>query len=187
MTGAVDPGWGQAIRKVPLALLPTRGMRMAAGSNDSLTVMRLLWVTFTAVMVFMGLVVVVIDRVAPGGGVDGRGVGAVVVGLGVFAQVVAVKVVNEITGSTMSEVRASAQRAFFLRVALAEPAALFGFLGFVVSGNVAVYGAGFVVGMAGMYDAAPTRGWIDRGQQQLRSAGSDVELLAVLVGGGLTR
>lgn len=187
MSGAVDPGWVEAVRKVPLALLPTRGMRMASGSADSLTVMRVLWLTFTAVMVFIGVVVVVIDRVAPGGGVDGRVAGAVVVGLGFFAQVVAAKLVNEITGSTMPEVRASAQRAFFLRVALAEPAALFGFLGFVVSGNVAVYGTGFVVGMVGMYAAAPTRAWIDRGDRQLRSSGSDVELLAALVGGGLTR
>jgi hypothetical protein len=187
MTGAVDPGWGAAVRKVPLAMLPTRGMRMASGSTDSLTVMRLLWLTFTAVMVLLGVVVVVIDRVAPGGGVDGRAVGVVVVGLGAVAQLVAAKVVTDITGATMPEVRAAAQRAFFLRVALAEPAALLGFLGFVVSGNAAVYGAGFVVGMAGMIDAAPTRAWLERGQQQLRGAGSDVELLAALVSGGLTR
>lgn len=187
MSGAVDPGWGEAARSFPRTLLPTRGMRLAAGSTNGLTVMRMVWLSFLAAMVLIGAVVVVIDRAAPGGGVDGRVVGAVVAGLGIFLQVVSTKFVPVVAGATMREVREVAQRAFFVRVAFAEPAALFGFMGFVLSGNVAVYGIGFVVGLAGMYDAAPTARWIDAGQAALREAGSDVDFLAAVVGGGITR
>jgi hypothetical protein len=187
MSHAVDPGWGEAIKKVPLALLPTRGMRLAAGSGDGLTVMRVVWITFTFSMVLIGALVVAIDRALPGNGADGRIVGGVVVGIGVFAQVVSTKFVPDIEGASMPAARGTAQRAFFLRVAFAQPSALVGFLGFVVSGNVAVYALGFVVGLAGMFDAAPTSGWIERGQAQLKTSGSDVELLAALTGGGITR
>ena len=187
MSAAADPGWGEAIGKLPTTLLPTRGMRMAFASADGLTVMRVLWLTFTAAMVLLGVVVVLIDSFAPGGGVDGRVVVAAVVGFGVLAQLVATKAVDEVTGATPAEVRTSAQRAFFLRVALAQPAALLGFLGFVVSGNVAVYVAGLAVAMVGLWEAAPTRSWIERGQRQLHDAGSEVDLLAALVSGGITR
>jgi hypothetical protein len=170
-----------------MALIPTRGMRVALGSTDGLTVMRMAWVTFTVSMVVIGVLVAVIDAVLPGGGVDGRLVAAVVIGLGVFAQVLSTKFVPAVSGSTMPMARATAQRAFFIRVAFAEPAALVGFLGFVVSGNVAVYAGGFIVGLAGMYDAAPTTAWIARGQEQLSDSGSDVELLDALVSGGITR
>lgn len=187
MTNAVDPGWGEAVAKLPTALLPTRGMRMAFGSTDGLTVMRVLWITFTAAMVLVGVVVALIDAFVPGGGVDGRLVVAAVLGFGVLAQLVATMVVGDVTGSTPAEVRASAQRGFFVRVALAEPAGLLGFLGFVLSGNAAVYVAGAAVAMVGLLAAAPTRSWIELGQRQLADSGSDVDLIAALVGGGITR
>jgi len=187
MSRAVDPGWGEAMRKIPVALLPTRGMRLAAGSGDGLTVMRIAWITFTVAMVLVGVVVVVVDQTAPGGGVDGRVVGGVVLAIGVFAQVVSNKFVPDVEGATMPSARGTAQRAFFVRVAFAQPAVLLGFMGFAISGNVAVYALGFVVGLAGMLDAAPTAGWIEKGQTQLKASGSDVELLAALVGGGITR
>ncbi|MEQ8841708.1 MAG: hypothetical protein RIB98_12070 [Acidimicrobiales bacterium] len=182
-----DPGWGDALKRVPAALVPTRGMRMAAGGTNGLTIMRLVWITFVASMLLIGVAVFAIDRALPGGGADGRVVAMVVAGLGVFAQVAAIRFVPAITGTTMPAVRATAQRAFFLRIAFAEPAALLGFLGFVLSGNAAVYVVGFVVGMAGMADAAPTASWIADGQKELQASGSDVELLAALVSGGITR
>jgi len=160
---------------------------MAVSSVDGLSVMRVLWMTFMSAMLLMAVAVIVIDQVLPGGGVDGRVVGGVVVAVSVFAQIVANKFVPEVAGSTMSAVRETAQRSFFVRIAFAEPAALLGFLGFVVSGNAAVYGLGCVVGMAGLFDAAPTAAWIRKGQDQLKGSGSDVELLAALVSGGITR
>ena len=187
MTQAVDPGWGDAVKKLPLAFVPTRGMRMAAGSSNGLTTVRVLWLTFTMAMVLIGIVVVLIDQTAPGGGADGRGVAAVVAALGVFLQVISTKFVPPVAGSTMREVRETAHRAFFLRVLFAEPAALFGFMGFVLSGNVAVYAIGAVIGVAGMFDAIPNSRWIDESQQALRESGSDVEFLAAIVGGGINR
>ena len=167
-------------------VIPTRGIRTAV-STSGLTAMRVLWLTFIAAMALVGLVVVVIDQIAPGGGADGRVVGAVVVALGVLIQLVSVKFVPEVAGSTMHAVRETAQRAFFTRVAFAEPAALIGFMGFVLSGNVAVYVAGAVIGLAGMYDAAPNSRWIAQSQQALRASGSDVEFLPAMASGGITR
>lgn len=187
MSRAVDPGWGEAARLLPSMLLPTRGMRLAAGGTAGLTVMRVLWLTFVASMLLLGIVVVVIDSVAPGGGVDGRVVGGVVAALGVGLQAVSVRFLPDLAGRTVEEVRAAVQRIFFLRVAFAEPAALLGFMGFVVSGNVAVYVIGAVIGLAGMYDAAPSAGWLARSAEQLRSSGSDVDLLDAVTRGGLTR
>ena len=123
----------------------------------------------------------------PGGGVDGRIVAGVVVGIGVVAQLVAGAFVPPIAGETDGEVRRTAQRHFFLRVALAEPGALLGFMGFVLSGNPAVYLAGAIVSIAGLVDAAPGQRWIERGQDQLRDAGSPVDLMDALLGGGVTR
>lgn len=187
MSEAVDPGWGAAARRAPLILVPTRGMRSALADDNGLVVMRMVWITFVAVMVVIGALVVAIDRSLPGGGADGRVVAAGVAGVGIFLQVVSTKFIPVIAGKKMAAVRSAAQRAFFIRVAFAEPAALLGFMGFVLSGNVAVYAVGFAVGLAGMTDAAPTGRWIAAGQAELAASGSDVDLLAALVSGGLTR
>jgi hypothetical protein len=187
MSGAVDPGWGDAFRRLPKLFVPTSGQRMVVESNDGLAVMRVLWVTFVSAVALLGVVVVIIDQVAPGGGADGRVVAVVVAAIGVFLQIVSVKFVPPIAGRTAGEVRERAQRAFFIRVAFAEPAPLVGFMGFVLSGNLAVYLVGAVTGLAGMYDAAPNSRWINEGDESLRASGSDVDFLQAMIGGGISR
>lgn len=187
MTKAVDPGWGDALGQVPRMFVPTKATRLVAESVDGLGVMRVLWLIFVAAMLLIGTTVAVIDRLAPGGGADGRVVGAVVAAVAVSLQLLAPKFVPAIDGATNAAVRAQAQRAFFVRVAFAEPAALLGFMGFVVSGNVAVYVLGALIGLAGMYDAAPNRRWFEAGNRSLRAAGSDVDFLTAITQGGITR
>ena len=104
-----------------------------------------------------------------------------------ISQLVGANFLPAIAGRTQAEVQEAAQKHFFLRVALAEPATLLGFLGFVLSANPAVYGLGAVVSLAGMLDARPSTRWLDRGQLQLRESGSEISLLGVLVQGGVTR
>lgn len=181
---AEDPGWRPAIRA---ALVPVKGARLARDGGSSLLVMRALWIAFTTAILLMGVVVVLVSTELPSGGIDGRFAAAFVVGLGVLAQVVAGAAVPAIGGRTADDVGRTAQRAFFIRVLLAEPAALLGFLGFALSGNPAVYLAGAVVSFAGMVDAMPGERWLARGQVQLTESGSSVQLLDALVRGGVSR
>ena len=131
-------------------MLPTQGARMAASSTAGLHVMRVLWLIFVLAMVLIAVVVLVLDAALPGGGPDGRVVGAVVVGFGLFLQLLAARLVPTIAGHDGSSVRHTAQRQFFIRIAFAEPSALAGFLGFVIAGNPAVYLAGAAVSLLGM-------------------------------------
>lgn len=184
MSAAPDPGWGAALRA---ALVPLKGARMAQAGAPALLVMRALWFTFFIAVLLLGVVVAIVGAQLPGGGVDGRVAAGVVVAISVLAQVVAGAFIPPISGRTVDEVRGTAQRAFFLRVALAEPGALLGFMGFALSGNAAVYLAGAVVSIAGLFDAAPGTRWLERGQDQLRESGSSVDLLDALVRAGVTR
>lgn len=184
MTDPRDPGWRPAIGA---ALVPVKGARLVRDGGSALLVMRALWIAFTTAIVLIGVVVILVSTELPGGGIDGRFTTAVVVALGVLAQAVAGAVLPAIAGMKAGDVRRTAQRAFFIRVLLAEPAALFGFLGFALSGNPAVYLAGAVVSFAGMVDAMPGERWLASGQAQLVESGSSVDLLDALLRGGVTR
>lgn len=183
MSSMRDPGWGAAFRA---ALVPMKGARMLKGGAAALLVMRVLWVTFVVAVLLLGVVVAVVAAELPGGGIDGRLAAGGVVVIGLFLQIAAGSFVPAVAGSTVDEVRDAAQRSFFLRVALAEPAALLGFLGFALSGNGGVYVAGAIVSLAGLSDAAPNRRWLERGQEQLRASGSSVDLTDALLAGGVT-
>ena len=188
MTRVEDPGWRRAAGGVWFLMIPTKGARMALKSTNSLLLMRQLWVTFLAAVTFLWVPVLVIHF--SGGlaaNVDGRLMAAVVVGVGVFGQLLAGTIVAPVSGPTEEAARRSFQRSLLVRIALGEIGALVGFVGFLLSGNPLVYLAGYVVTLAGMFDAAPTVAKIDRSQRQLIESGSGVNLLGALVKDGITR
>jgi len=187
MSQVEDPGWGPALKGAAFVLVPGLGARRMMRGTNALTVMRQLWITFVTATLLIGVLVMVVNASLEGGGADGRVVAGVIAALGVISQLVGANFLPAIDGRTQAEVQEAAQKHFFLRVALAEPAALLGFLGFVLSANPAVYALGAVVSLAGMLDARPSTRWLDRGQQQLRESGSEISLLGVLVQGGVTR
>lgn len=187
MSPAVDPGWGPSLRAVPRILLPFLGAHRALRDANGLVVLRTLWLAFLGSVVLIGAVVLFLGTVELGHGPDGRVVGAVVVGLGVVAQLAAGVLLPAITGATPAAAVAAVQRHVLLRVALAEVAALVGFMGFVISVNPAVYLAGAVVAVAGLVDAMPSGDRLGAWQRELDDHGSSVDLLAALVSTGMTR
>lgn len=180
MSDRRDPGWGAAFRA---GFVPLRRARVLHDGTPPLLVLRSVWTAFAFSVVLISIVVGAVATQLPGGGPDGRVVAGVVVAIGVFAQLVAVSFVPPLSGVTPDEVQAAATRAVLLRIALAEAAALVGFLGFALAGNAAVYFAGALVSAVGMYDAMPGRRWIAQGQAQLRESGSSVDLLDALLDG----
>jgi hypothetical protein len=67
-----------------------------------------------------------------------------------------------------------------LKIAFAEWSALLAFAFFVVASRWWLYAIGWAFSLAGFVVAAPGRGDIQHRQEQLRAAGSDIDLLSAL-------
>jgi hypothetical protein len=70
---------------------------------------------------------------------------------------------------------------FFIGIASAEVPALWGFAGVVIGGSLWIYLIGLAFSMIGFALIAPTRGDIERRQEQLAAAGSPLPLLDALM------
>ena len=188
MSAVRDPGWRRAAGGLLFMMIPTKGARTMLKSANGLLLLRQLWVTLAAVMTILWVPVLVLHLSdARTGSLDGRVATAVVVVVAFGGQLLAVRLAPSVSGTTAKSASESAQRWVLVRVGLGELAALVGFIGFVASANPLVYVAGFVPTVVVMVGAAPSAAWIARMQHDLRESGSDVELLAALVGGGISR
>ena len=186
MTDRPDSGWGSAARSALTALIPTRGARLAQRGTNGLLVLRQLWCSFAGAMVLFALLAVLASA-GVSSSVDGRIVAGVVVAAGVIAQLMGMAFVAPVRGPSVDDVRRSAQRHVLVRVALAEVSALAGVIGAFVSANLAVYGIGAVVALAGLIDAAPSDRWLAARQADLDAEGTAVDLRDALESAGLTR
>lgn len=148
--------------------------------------MRQLWCTFLGAVTMLWAPAAIVTS-AGTSSIDGRVVAGVVIAVGVVGQLMSSAFVPPVHGPSVGEARASAQRSFFVRVALAEVGALAGFIGAAVAGNLAVYLAGFAVTVAAMIDAAPSDRWIEDRQNELDEARHAVDLRTTLESAGLTR
>ncbi len=184
--GVEDPGWAPVIRKLPLLLVPVVGMFRLTKETNGLLAMRILWVVFVNAIVLIGVVVVILGDEFEGG-VDSSVALAATAGVGVLAQLLGPRFVSEPDVSSAQAFVPSLQRWFFSRVAFAEVAALFGFVMFVLSTSRLVYLVGAVISLAGMIDAAPTRGRLAALQRRADAEGSRIDVSAALQQGGLTR
>ena len=75
---------------------------------------------------------------------------------------------------------ASYRTRFFLRIAFAESAALFGFVGFFIANLWWVYPASLVLAAVGFLRLAPTRANLAEDQRLLRDRGCNLSLVAAL-------
>jgi hypothetical protein len=85
-------------------------------------------------------------------------------------------------GSSPGKLLATYRTRFFLQVAFAESAALFGFVAFFVANEWWVYPASLVSAFTGFARLAPTRANLAKDQASLRSSGSNLSLVRVLRG-----
>lgn len=190
MTSSSDPGWRPALRGgawIPVPF-PLVGARRVIYSADGLTAIRQLWLKFLGVLVMIWIPVLVFS-VTSGSetSIDARPVAVGILIGGAVLQLVVPTLFGRMQGETEDEVRGRAQRLLFLRILVAEVPALAGFLGFMATANPAVYLAGWLVAMAGMIGAAPTRRKLERLQLQLSESGSSVDLVTALVNSGISR
>ena len=186
MSDVEDPGWKPALKGIPSALIPMYSLRRATRESNGLVALRTMWVTFLSGIVLIGIVVLALWPSLRQGGPDARVVAGIVVAIALVTHLAA-RLVPQISGHDDADVRASAQRRFLLRVALAESSALIGFVSFIITENPAVYFVGAVAAVAALLQVCPSSAWLEREQRQLRAAGSSVNLLAALLSGGLTR
>ncbi len=187
MTGPIaDPGWGPTLRTLPKLFVPFVGMRTMAGQSDGLTALRMLWCVFAGALILVWIPVAI---AAPelDGQVSVFTALIVVVAIGVSTQLAARMLGAGHDVTDASRFVASFQRTTLVRVALAEAAAIVGFVGFLLSGSAIIYGVGFAIAAYGHFDAMPASRRLGAAQQQVDEAGGDWSVVGALVSARLTR
>lgn len=183
-----DPGWGPAIRTLPLMVFPFVGMSRAVNSPNSLTVIRALWMLFVGAIMLMGAMAVLVLSTD---GIDGalsQGVALTVAALlGAFLQLVAARLVADPDLSGEAMFVPSFQRWFFVRVAAAEVAALVSFGLFIASASALVYFVGGSIAFAAMWDIRPGRSRLRRVQAAADEQQTGLQVVRALERWGLTR
>jgi hypothetical protein len=176
-----DPGWG-ASWSMLLMLVPggaryyLRSRKGAAG--DGLRSLRAIFLGFAGSLVIYGVVLVII-----GGGQAAGNAGPWAVALGAYGIVsLALTRAFERPLDCASEAALAQtyRTRFFMRVAFAQSAALFGFVAVFVVGPVWLYLLGAAFTAVGYARVAPTRANLAADQQRLAEQGCAGSLVAAL-------
>lgn len=175
-----DPGWRSALRYSAFGLVPGWGLRLRKNGSDGLALLRGMFLSFTSAFVLVGVAVVVLETGADlEGSVPGAPAAAVVfvIGLGSLA---GSRLERPLDCEDDARVAKSYTQRFFLRVALAEVAALAGFAAFVVTGSGWLYAVGAAFTAAGFLQIAPTAGRLREDEDRLHASGCARSLVAAL-------
>jgi hypothetical protein len=142
--------------------------------------LRGVFLSVCAAIVLVGVVVVVLDATGGiGGDLPGGPVALAVAVAGALLLAASARR-RPLDGSSDEALASSYRTRFFLRMAFAESAALLGFVGFVLTGNPAVYVVGAASTVVGFALLAPTAGNLARDQEELRRAGNPRSLVQAL-------
>lgn len=185
-----DPGWKLDIRTVVTAALPgfqaLQQHRARSGKADVLLAIRRVFVSVCVALVLISVTLLVF--VDPGGqppGGNDLDVAPVVVGLtvlGAAAQVVPRVIRRPFDCSSDAALAVRYRTTFFLGLAFAETPALLGFVGSFLTRTTWMYLVGLPWTIVGLVTIAPTRGRIQRDQDELRLSGCGRSLIAALRG-----
>lgn len=175
MTFDDDPGWPLS----PMLLVPGLGVRLAQrrAAGDGLVLLRLVFVMFVFALVMFGVVLLFVDLS------EGSSVGlfaAVVVADGTGSTIVASMHRRPLDCSSEAALADSYRTRFFLRIALAESAALLGFVGVFLTGARWLYLLAVMFTAVGFARAAPTRRALQREGDELAMLGCGRSLVAAL-------
>ncbi|HEU5082172.1 MAG TPA: hypothetical protein VFU14_02440 [Acidimicrobiales bacterium] len=140
--------------------------------------LRIMLASFVAVLAILGVVAV---AVAPDSGdVPAAAVGGAVVLYGLASRLASRLIERPLDCASPESLRLTYQTRFFLRIAIAEAAALIGFAGVFVSGSWWPYLVGVLFALAGFVRAAPTELSLSRDQDELATTGCALQLRDVL-------
>jgi F0F1-type ATP synthase membrane subunit c/vacuolar-type H+-ATPase subunit K len=183
--GEDDPGWRPALGGLAWGLVPGMAIRRARRSGGGgLVVLRGLFLSFCAAIALVGLVVLVLSA---GEGIE-QGADGTTVAIAVAVAGVVLLVASAwrrpLDGSSEQALAQSYRRRFFLRMAFAEAAALLGFVGFILTGNPAIYLVGAAFTVVGFVLLAPTAGNLARDQEALRARDGTAHSIARALDGG---
>ncbi|MGH9277772.1 MAG: hypothetical protein ACRD12_06645 [Acidimicrobiales bacterium] len=162
-------------------MTPDDDRRRQLGPGDGLTALRGLFLAFLGAFVLIGVVVAI--QAATDDRAPGRVTPLVVVVVAVVGVVslVASRVVGQpLLGETEPELAEAFRRRFFLRVALAESAALAGFARFMVSDAGWVYAVGAAFSLVGFAWLAPSARHLAREEEDLCRRGCTLSVTSAL-------
>jgi hypothetical protein len=176
-----DPGW--PIKKELLfAFIPGAGIfvrRRLAKTANGLVALRQVFMSFCLALVMFGVVLVFLwpsqseETPAPGFAIA-------LMLLGLFSSVSGRVVEKPLDCADDVHLAMSYRGRFFLRIAFAQAAALFGFVGFFTTSEWWVYPCGVAIAFVGFARAAPTRANLRRDQEQLNRQACFRSLVAAL-------
>jgi F0F1-type ATP synthase membrane subunit c/vacuolar-type H+-ATPase subunit K len=179
-----DPGW-PAGKELFLALLPG-GVRLLTSRRlnrpaNGLVLLRQVFLSFCLAIVMFGVVLAFLwpsQSKEP----DSPGLAIGLVGLGLAAGIMGRFVEKPLVCANDSALVGSYRARFFVRIAFAESAALFGFVGFFIASVIWVYPAGAAIAFIGFARAAPTRTNLRRDQERLNDESCYRSLVKALAG-----
>jgi F0F1-type ATP synthase membrane subunit c/vacuolar-type H+-ATPase subunit K len=179
-----DPGW-PAGKELFLALLPG-GVRLLSSRRlnrpaNRLVLLRQVFLSFCLAIVMFGVVLTFLWP-AQSKEPDSPGLAIGLIGLGLLAGITGRFLEKPLACADDSALAGSYRTRFFLRVAFAESAALFGFVGFFIASVPWVYPAGAAIAFVGFARAAPTRTNLRRDQERLSDEGCYRSLVRALAG-----
>ena len=176
-----DPGWQLSWKSILVAFIPGLALRRSAMNHgaDPLVALRKVFVSFSAAMVGVTLVVFVLGDMTTGDEPTRVSI-AGVVGFGVVSLILGRTIKRDLDCSSTESLLESYRNRFFFRLAFAESAALVGFLATIRLGPWWVYffGLGFTV--LGFALLAPSRRNLAADQRALGANGCHRLLSAAL-------
>lgn len=179
-----DPGWGAAFRRsLPLVpVLPFLRSMLARRLGWTPNPLLELRVRLLAFANSLFLLLIVFASVLPWNGGHGTWFPLLVLVGGVACTAMVRWARNRPLVATSEEALAGSYRSFaFLGMGLSSSAALMGFVGAFITESLWVFVEGIVFALLGLRLIAPTRGDIERRQQQLSMQGSPLSLGQALI------
>jgi len=146
-----------------------------------LVLLRGLLLTFSIMILLVGVVVVVLDTSAePFGSSSAPSAALVLIGAGVAALVAPPYLVRPLSCESETELAKGYVQAFFLRIAFAESTALLAFVAFILTGAGWLYLIGMAFTAIGFMRLAPTATRLAKQQEALTRTGCALLLVAAL-------
>jgi hypothetical protein len=179
-----DPGWSEAIRGAWWFVVPfglqLRLKRLDESGADGLVIMRSVFVAFCGAIVLFALVLAFLNPPAPDLGTSvWVAVGLVVYGLGAIF-VVTPRIERPLACDSDVVLGGTYRTRFFVRIAVAESVALFGFVAVFMVGPAWLYYIAGAVTLVGFARYAPSAGNLIRDQAELLSRGCERPLIGAL-------